>query len=95
MDSQSSPLASPGLVLVMYDLSSNSILAEPIANTKDETIIGVFKERIVYLTERGFKPKFNILDNIASKAIAKFLKIECKIGIQLVEPHDHQANAVE
>ena len=29
---------------IMYDWSSNSILAEPIANTKDETIIRVQQE---------------------------------------------------
>ena len=44
------------------------------------------------MTSRGFKPKFNILDNIASKAIVKFLKNDCKIGMQLVEPNNHQAN---
>ena len=61
---------------IMYDWSSNSILAEPIANTKDETIIGVFREKLEYLKKRGFKPRFNILDNIESKAIVKFLKEE-------------------
>ena len=47
------------------------------------------------MTSRGFKPKFNILDNIASKAIVKFLRDERKIGIQLVEPNNHRANAAE
>ena len=64
-------------------------------NTKDKTIICVFKEKIEYLTSRGFKPKFNILDNIASKAIVKFLKNDCKIGMQLVEPNNPRANAAE
>ena len=82
-------------LLIMYDWSSNSILAKPIENTKDETIIAAFKEKIEYLTQRGFKPRFNILDNIASKAIIKYLKEECKIGIQLVEPHNHRVNAAE
>ena len=76
-------------IFIMYDWSSNSILAQPIPNTKDETIIKAFKEKIEYLTSRGFKPKFNILDNIASKAIIKFLKEECKMDIQVVEPHNH------
>ena len=47
------------------------------------------------MARRGFKPKFNILDNIASKAIVKFLKDERKIDIQLVEPNNHRANAAE
>ena len=55
----------------------------------------MFKKKLEYLSNRGFKPKFNILDNIASKAIVKFLKNEQKIGIQLVEPNNHRANAAE
>ena len=76
-------------LFIMYDWSSNSILAEPIANTKDETIIKEFSEKLEYLKKRGFKPRFNILDNIASKAIITYLKEEAKIGVQLVEPHNH------
>ena len=82
-------------MFIKYDWSSNSILAEAISNTKDETIIKVFKENISYLTKRGFKRCFNILDNIASKAIIEFLKEECSIGIQVVEPHNHTVNAAE
>ena len=82
-------------MFIMYDWSSNAILSRPIPNTKDETIIGKYKETIDYLTKRGFKPRFNILDNIASKAIVTYLKEECKIGIQLVEPHNHRANPAE
>ena len=73
----------------MYNWSSNTILSRPIPNTKDETIIGKYKETIDYLIKGGFKPRFNILDNIASKAIVTYLKEECKIGIQLVKPHNH------
>ena len=82
-------------MLIMYDWSSNSILAEPIENTKDETIINAFREKIEYLRKRGFKPRFNILDNIASKAIIKYLKEEAEVGVQLVEPHNHRVNAAE
>ena len=45
-------------MFIMYDWRSNLILAKPIANTKDETIIGVFREKLEYLKKRGFKPKF-------------------------------------
>ena len=70
-------------------------MAEAISNTKDETIIRVFKENINFLTKRGFKPRFIILRNIASKAIIKFLNEDCNIGIQLVEPHNHKVNTAE
>ena len=76
-------------IFILYDWSSNAILGEPIPDVKDVTIIRVFKEKLEYLSSRGFKPKFNILDNIASKAIVKFLKNEQKIRIQLVEPNNH------
>ena len=56
-------------VFIMYDWSSNSILAEAIPNMKDKIIIKVTKEKISYLTRRGFKPRFNNLDNITSKVI--------------------------
>ena len=82
-------------MFIMYDWSSNSILAEPIESTKNDKIIEVFREKIEYLKKRGFKPRFNILDNIASKAIIKYLKEEAKVGVQLVEPHNHRVNAAE
>ena len=82
-------------MFIMYDWSSNSILAEPIESTKNDKIIEVFREKIEYLKKRGFKPRFNILDNIASKAIIKYLKEEAEIGVQLVEPHNHRVNAAE
>ena len=50
-------------MFIMYDWSSNSILAEPIVNTKDKTMIGRFREKIEYLTKQRFKQRFNILDN--------------------------------
>ena len=63
-------------------------------DAKDESMIKAFKENIEYLGDRGFKPSFNIIDNVASKAIRIYLKKE-KVGIQLVEPHNHRVNAAE
>ena len=57
-------------------------------------MVRMFKGQIHYLTKRGFKPTFNIIDNVASKAIRKFLEEEI-IGFQLVEPHNHRVNAAE
>lgn len=56
-------------MFIMYNWNSNSILSEAIPNKKDKTIIREFKEKIKYLTNRGFKPRFNIFDIIiVSKA---------------------------
>ena len=45
-------------MFIMYDWSSNSILAEPIESTKNDKIIEVFREKIEYLKKQGFKPRF-------------------------------------
>ena len=81
-------------VFILYDWTSNAILADPVENTKDDTIVRVFKQRVKYLLKRGFKPKFNIMDNVASKAVQRFLE-ENDIGLQLVEPHNHRVNVAE
>ena len=79
---------------ILYDWTTNAILATPIKDAKDESMVAAFKKNIEYLEERGFKPSFNIIDNVASKAIREYLK-KAKVGIQLVEPHNHRVNAAE
>ena len=50
----------------------------------------VFKE----LEESGYKPKFNVTDNQATKPMKEFLKTkDCKW--QFVEPANHRVNAAE
>ena len=45
-------------------------------DAKHENMIRAFKENMEYLEGRGFKPSFNIIDNVASKAIRAYLKKE-------------------
>jgi hypothetical protein len=47
-----------------------------------------------YFTERGFKPKLNVMDNQCSKAVLSFIK-STGADIQLVNPDDHRVNAAE
>ena len=47
-----------------------------------------------YLTDRGLKSKFNVMDNEASTAIKKLLT-QCDTKFQLVKPHNHRVNAAE
>ena len=66
----------------------------PIAGLDDMTIFQAYKAIFNDLTEKGFKPKLNVMDNQATKYIRKFLtEEECKL--QLVEPHNHRVNAAE
>ena len=81
-------------VFILYDWTSNAILATPIETATDEQMISAFKKNITYLTKRGFKPSFNIIDNVASKAIKEYLEEE-DIQMQAVEPHNHRVNAAE
>ena len=60
----------------------------------DTYTIETFKEKITYLTKRGFKPVFNTIDKVVSKAVKKYLEDD-NIKLQLVEPYHHHANAAE
>ncbi|KAL7461179.1 hypothetical protein ACHAXS_002716 [Conticribra weissflogii] len=54
--------------------------------------IKAFQEQVTYLKKKGLKPKFNVIDNIVSKAVQQFLEEE-NINVQIVKPHNHQVNA--
>jgi hypothetical protein len=43
------------------------------------------------LTQKGYKPKLNALDNLSTKHIKKRTNEECKL--QVVETHNHKVNA--
>ena len=81
-------------IFSLYNCTKHEILATPIKDTKDETLIDAFQTHIKYITKRGFKPCFNVVDNVASKAIKVHLQEE-NIHMQLVKPHNHQVNALE
>jgi hypothetical protein len=56
--------------------------------------ITLTKKYFEELTDKGFKPKLNIMDNQATKHIKKFLTDnDCQL--QIVEPRNYQINAVE
>ena len=74
--------------------SSNAILATSVKDLTDTYTIEKFKEKITYLTKRGFKPVFNTIDNVLSKAVKKYLDDD-NIKLQLVEPHNHRVNTAE
>ena len=63
-------------IFILYNLMTNAILEKPIKDTKDETMIDAFQTLIKYIAKRCFKPCFNIVDNVASKAIKLHLQIE-------------------
>ncbi len=79
---------------VLYHYESNPILATPITGLDDVSIYHAYKKYFKELTDKGFKPKLNIMDNQATKHIKKFLtNNDCQL--QIVELHNHQINAAE
>ena len=77
---------------VLYHYKSNCILATPIKRMDDSATFEVYKKYFEGLTSKGFKPKLNIMDNQAIKHIKQYLS-ENEYKLQLVEPHNHRANA--
>jgi hypothetical protein len=66
--------------LVVYHYESNAILATPISNMEDKTIFNAYKATFDELTQKGFKPKLNVMDNQATRYIKHFLTEEdCKL----------------
>ena len=81
-------------IMILYDYDSNAILAEPIKNRKAETLMAAYEKMHKYLTNRGMKPKTQILDNECS-ALLKDYMIKNKINYQLAAPGQHRTNAAE
>ena len=88
--------ASSGMnyILVMYDYSSNAILAEPLKNRSDAEYLRAYEKIYDYLEVCGLKPTFNIMDNEASTEVKRYMTIR-DMKYQLVEPHCHRANSAE
>ena len=81
-------------MFIMYDWTSNAILATPIKEAKSEKIVECLKKNRKYLPKRGFNPVYNIIDNVATKAIKTYLESE-NIKVQFVAPYDQRVNAAE
>jgi hypothetical protein len=79
---------------VAYEYRSNAILVCALKDQSDKSLIAAPRDIYEYLTDRGFQPKLNAMDNQCSKAIKKYIH-STKAGIQLVNPDDHQVNAAE
>ena len=81
-------------ICVLYDYDSNAILVEPMKSRSDADMEKSYNKLYYYLTDRGWTPKFNVMDNEASTAIKKLLT-QRDDTFQLVKPHNHCVNAAE
>eukprot|EP00804_Cyclotella_cryptica_P017161 CCRYP_003376-RA/>CCRYP_003376-RA protein AED:0.38 eAED:0.60 QI:0/0/0/1/0/0/3/0/327 len=53
---------------VAYEYRSNAILVRALKDQTDKLLTAAFRDVYEYLTERGFQPKLNVMDNQCSKA---------------------------
>eukprot|EP00804_Cyclotella_cryptica_P014198 CCRYP_005618-RA/>CCRYP_005618-RA protein AED:0.40 eAED:0.40 QI:0/0/0/0.5/1/1/4/0/613 len=70
---------------VTYEYRNNAILVRALTDQTDKSLIAVFRDVYEYLTDCGFQPKLNVMDNQCST----------KAAIQLVNPDNHRVNAAE
>ena len=82
------------LFFVAYDYDTNYIFAIPIVSTTDSDILDAFKQVHQILTDKGYKPIFNVTDNQAAAPIKAFMQ-QNKGTVQFVEPNNHRVNAAE
>ena len=82
-------------MLIVYAYAPNAILMEPINDRTGGEILKGFNRAVEYLKERGYRAVLNIMDNETSKELKHCIKKVANSALQLVEPHNHRANAAE
>ena len=61
-------------ILVTYYYDANAILVRPLRSRKGSDLAKVIEDIHTYLTERGYKPAYQILDNEISTSLKNYLK---------------------
>ena len=79
-------------ILIIYHYDTNAILADPLKDRTARSIADAHERIYDYLTIRGLKPMFEILDNKCSEYLIRVMT-KYNIAYQLVPPHLHRANA--
>ena len=59
---------------VAYEYWSNAILVRALRDETDKSMVEAFQDIYTYLTDRGFKPKLNVMDNQCSRAVQTYIK---------------------
>lgn len=80
--------------MVIYSYDANGILLRAIKNRTGDELSTTLESAFDYLTERGFKPKFHIMDNEAAIKTINMIKRQ-KINLQLAPPDLHRRSPAE
>jgi hypothetical protein len=81
-------------LMVLYAYDSNAILSEPIKSRSESELVRAYTKLHSYLSARGLRPNFQVLDNECPAALKKFMSSN-NIKFQLVPPYLHHTNAAE
>jgi hypothetical protein len=80
-------------LMILYDIDSNAIDAEPLRNHHDNQMIAAYQKLWKRVNRGQNKPNLHILDNEASDAFKTEIKKNC--NLQLVPPDTHRRNLAE
>ena len=75
-------------LMVAYVRDANAILAVPIKNRNESSLVEAYNQIYDKLSFAGLKPIVQICDNECPRALKNFLK-QKSITLQLVPPYDH------
>jgi hypothetical protein len=81
-------------VMVCYIYDCNYVKVIPMKSRSASEWVKAYDTIHQELTVKGFKPKIQTLDNVASAALKNFFTVN-DIAYQLVPPHCHRRNAAE
>ena len=81
-------------IMVMFVEDANVILAEPLKSRSEQNIVNAMVKLHTYLTDRGFTPQTQILDNECPDTLKRHFHSN-KIAFTLVPPHLHHTNKAE
>ncbi len=80
--------------LILYHYKTNAIMALPITNFTDDSILATNIKQIELLERKGYKIKLNVMYNQACCIITNYL-VSTQCDLMLVKPNNHQVNAME
>ena len=81
-------------VMVLFSQDINAILAKAMKNRSQAEMIRVTTKMHEHLTNRGFKPHVQILDNECPEALKIYFR-KNDVKFQLGPPHLHRNNSAE
>jgi hypothetical protein len=81
-------------IMVLCEIDGNQILAEPMQNRSEGSLILTRQKLMNRLKQSGIYPKMQYVDNEASAAFKQSIKDD-KMDYQLITPHMHRANIAE